>query len=318
MTDRLTPMEAEVLEMPAKQRGTSAVKDSYGTATPPKPKKSYLGLWILLGLTVVIMSTFGVITHFLRPGGGHTREDGAEMQAQNRAHLSDALEESSQTDRIWQGGYRPALRVSGTSGEEEPLSPAEIYEGTAPSVVCVTMSSLYYSWNCSGIILSQDGFILCATDISPEYATELEVTLHDGSEYTAEWVAMDAATNICVLKIDARGLTAASFSLENSVQVGETVYCIGSPYGPEVNNMLTQGLLSLKRAAPSIGEDCILLQSSAGTEAGYGAPLLDCHGCVVGMITAVGPVLVDTEYDPCFALGSTYLQSVLDWVFSQQ
>ena len=71
MTDRLTPMEAEVLEMPAKQRGTSAVKDSYGTATPPKPKKSYLGLWILLGLTVVIMSTFGVITHFLRPGGGH-------------------------------------------------------------------------------------------------------------------------------------------------------------------------------------------------------------------------------------------------------
>ena len=314
MTDKLMPMEAEVMEMPAKPSGPCPATDSYGTAIPPKPKRSFLGLWILLGITVIVLSTFGVMTHFFRIGSiRQSRAQETEADLNRDRPLWEQAEDAAE-EHTWKGEYHPGIRVDSTSGIAEPLTPAQVYEKTAPSVVCITMSSLYYSWNCSGIILSQDGFILCATDVSPDYASQVEVTLHDGSEYPAYWVAMDTVTNICVLKIEAKGLSVAEFAPEDSVEVGQTVYCIGSPYGPDVNNVLFQGMISLKRDASVNGEDCVLLQSAAGVEGGYGAPLLDSFGRVVGMTTAIAPQLVDTVSDPCFALGASYLQAVLDYI----
>ncbi len=318
MTDKLTPMEAEVLEMPVKAAEPCPATDSYGTATPPKPKRSFLGLWILLGVTVIILSTCGVMAHFFRTGSVRQRRV---QPTENAVTWDLSLWEQTgeeQGEKTWKGNYHPGIRVDSTSGREEPLTASEIYEKAAPSVVCVTMSSLYYSWNCSGIILSQDGFILCATDVSPDYASQVSVTLHDGTDYPAYWVAMDPVTNICVLKIDEKNLSVAQFAPEDSVEVGQTVYCIASPYGPEVNNVLFQGMVSLKRPVSVNGEDCVLLQSSAGVEGGYGAPLLDSYGRVLGMTTAVAPQLVDTSADPCFALGASYLQAVLDCITTEE
>ena len=52
-------MEAEVLEIPA-DPAQAAPENSYGTAVRPKPKRNYVWLWVLFGLTVIVVCSFAV------------------------------------------------------------------------------------------------------------------------------------------------------------------------------------------------------------------------------------------------------------------
>ena len=59
MDDKLTPMEAEVLELPTQKADQPS--DFYGTAAPQATKNDHTAMWILLGLVVIAFCTGSVL-----------------------------------------------------------------------------------------------------------------------------------------------------------------------------------------------------------------------------------------------------------------
>src|SRR5690606_2472798 len=75
-----------------------------------------------------------------------------------------------------------------------------------------------------------------------EDADRLVVRLTDGREFEATVVGTDPQRDIAVLKIEGEDLPAAEFGESESLQVGEWVLAIGSPFGFE--NTVTAGIIS--------------------------------------------------------------------------
>ncbi len=133
----------------------------------------------------------------------------------------------------------------------------------------------------SGFIISSDGLVLTNAHVVRE-AKQVTVKLSDRREYAAKVLGSDAATDIAVLKIDASGLPTVTLGEARSLQVGDPVLAIGSPFGFE--QTATQGIVSAKgRSLP--GDSYVpFIQTDAAVNPGNsGGPLFDAGGRVVGI-----------------------------------
>ena len=104
----------------------------------------------------------------------------------------------------------------------------------------------------SGIIISEDGYILTnnhivATSSSEAYysvseATKLTVTLfNDEKEYEAKIIGTDQQTDLAVIKIDKDNLAKAEFADSDSIKVGEFAMAVGNPLG--MQSSITCGVI---------------------------------------------------------------------------
>jgi len=133
----------------------------------------------------------------------------------------------------------------------------------------------------SGFIVSSDGLILTNAHVVRE-AKQVTVKLNDRREFSAKVLGSDAATDIAVLKVDAKGLPTVALGDPKSVQVGDYVLAIGAPYGFE--QTATQGIVSAKgRSLP--GDSVVpFIQTDAAVNPGNsGGPLFDAGGRVIGI-----------------------------------
>lgn len=170
-----------------------------------------------------------------------------------------------------------------------------------PSVVTITTSgisnlspfSVPATGAGSGFIVSADGLILTNNHVVVG-ATSLTVTLDDTSQLTATVVANDAAHDLALVKIDAKGLTPVTLGDSSSVQVGQLAIAIGSPLGTFTDSV-TQGIVSGTNRTITVGDRTTrntekltgLIQTDAAINPGNsGGPLLDAGGSVIGIITA--------------------------------
>ena len=116
-------------------------------------------------------------------------------------------------------------------------------------------------------------------------AKDVVVKLQDRREYVAKVLGVDTATDIAVLKIDAKGLPVVRFGQPSKLMVGDYVLAIGAPYG--LDQTATSGIISAKgRSLPSEnGENFVpFLQTDAAVNPGNsGGPLFDAAGNVVGI-----------------------------------
>ena len=135
-------------------------------------------------------------------------------------------------------------------------------------------------------ILSADGAILTNNHVV-ENASRITVALQDGRRLNAKVVGTDPATDLAVLKIDAKGLPALKFADSDRAQVGEWVIAIGSPFG--LDYTITAGVLSAKgRGGMGANEIEDYLQTDASINPGNsGGPLIDLDGNVLGINTMI-------------------------------
>jgi len=138
----------------------------------------------------------------------------------------------------------------------------------------------------SGIILRSDGYILTNNHVVHQ-ASRIEVRLKDGKSFPAKLVGADSATDLAMLKIDARGLPQAEFGSSEKARVGQFVIAIGSPFG--LDYTVTTGVLSAKgRAGIGANEIEDYLQTDASINPGNsGGPLVNLHGRVLGINTMI-------------------------------
>jgi putative serine protease PepD len=120
-----------------------------------------------------------------------------------------------------------------------------------------------------------------------EGASSLSVRFADGDEVAATLVGVDPSTDLAVIDVDvpASDLTPLSFADESSVEVGDAVVAIGSPFGLE--STLTAGIVSaLDRTieAPNgYAIDGAIQTDAAINHGNSGGPLLDASGDVIGV-----------------------------------
>ena len=114
------------------------------------------------------------------------------------------------------------------------------------------------------------------------------VRLPDKRELKATLVGTDPQTDIAVLKIDAKELTAAAFGDSDSLEVGDWVLAVGNPFGL-LEQTVTAGIISAKgRHGVGISNYEDFLQTDAAINPGNsGGPLVNLNGEVVGVNTAI-------------------------------
>ncbi|HSB21960.1 MAG TPA: Do family serine endopeptidase [Burkholderiaceae bacterium] len=133
----------------------------------------------------------------------------------------------------------------------------------------------------SGFIVSSDGLILTNAHVVRD-AKQVVVKLNDRREFNAKVLGSDSATDVAVLKVDAKDLPTVALGDPKSVQVGDYVLAIGAPYGFE--QTATQGIVSAKgRSLP--GDSVVpFIQTDAAVNPGNsGGPLFDASGRVIGI-----------------------------------
>ncbi|MBL8201664.1 MAG: DegQ family serine endoprotease [Chromatiales bacterium] len=133
----------------------------------------------------------------------------------------------------------------------------------------------------SGFIISADGEILTNAHVV-DGADEIMVKLADNSEKPAKLIGLDKASDVALLKIDAKDLPVVRLGDSSSLEVGDWVLAIGSPFGLE--HTATQGIVSAVGRSLPDGNYVPFIQTDVAVNPGNsGGPLFNIKGEVVGI-----------------------------------
>jgi len=133
----------------------------------------------------------------------------------------------------------------------------------------------------SGFIISNDGYVLTNYHVVKD-ADEIIVRLSDRRELRGEVIGLDQRSDIALLKIDASDLPVVRIGKSTSLEVGEWVLAIGSPFG--FDHSATAGIVSAKgRSLPSENYVPFIQTDVAINPGNSGGPLFNQDGEVVGV-----------------------------------
>ncbi|MFA5570969.1 MAG: S1C family serine protease [Sphaerochaetaceae bacterium] len=182
----------------------------------------------------------------------------------------------------------------------EEMRNIAIYEKTNKSVVHITTVSTTVNaflevfpiqGTGSGIILSVDGYILTNAHVVSD-ATDVSITLFDGTSHDASIIGIDKENDLAVLKADLPVgviLDPIEFGSAKDLKVGQKVVVIGNPFG--YDRTMTIGTVSgLGRPVRIEGSTVIngMIQTDAAINPGNsGGPLLNSVGEMVGICTTI-------------------------------
>ena len=139
----------------------------------------------------------------------------------------------------------------------------------------------------SGVIISEDGYIVTNNHVI-ENADEIVVTLLEGDkEYKAKVIGTDPKTDLAIIKIDEKNLSAVKFADSSKAMEGDIVFAIGNPFG--VGGTITQGIISaLNKNNIGLNQYENFIQTDASINPGNsGGALVDSRGALLGINSAI-------------------------------
>jgi len=138
----------------------------------------------------------------------------------------------------------------------------------------------------SGFIIDPHGYIVTNNHVI-DGATDIQVTLTDGSIHPARIVGRDVKTDLALLKINAsRSLPYVAFGDSDKEEVGDWVIAVGNPFG--LGGSVSAGIVSARNRDINEGPYDDFLQIDAPINPGNsGGPLFDQAGHVIGIDTAI-------------------------------
>jgi serine protease Do/serine protease DegQ len=142
----------------------------------------------------------------------------------------------------------------------------------------------------SGVIVdAQEGYVVTNNHVI-EHADEILVTLQDGRQLKAKKIGTDASSDIALLQMEAKSLTAIKISDSDELRVGDYAVAIGSPFG--LGQTVTSGIVSaLGRTGLNRENFEDFIQTDAAINSGNsGGALVNLRGELIGINTAIyGP-----------------------------
>ncbi|GAA4767083.1 S1C family serine protease [Microbacterium gilvum] len=154
---------------------------------------------------------------------------------------------------LWGGSTTVASSSDGSPSSITVNNPGSVNEATAvatevlPSVVTIEVSGASASGSGSGVVLSDDGYVVTNTHVvtlgGAESDAAIRVTTSDGRIYDATVVGTDPTYDLAVIKLDgASDLTPIEFADSSELNVGATTVAVGAPLG--LANTVTTGIVS--------------------------------------------------------------------------
>jgi len=143
----------------------------------------------------------------------------------------------------------------------------------------------------SGFIIDPKGYILTNNHVIGG-AEKIDVTLASGEVHPGKIVGTCVSDDIAVVKVDGKNLPTAELGDSDQLKVGQTVFAIGNPFGLAGGPTVTKGVISAVKR--SIRSESGLIENLVQTDASInpgnsGGPLVDIHGRVVAINTAIVP-----------------------------
>ena len=309
-------LPAEVVET-YRQPQWNEVVETYarplpGRMAPPVPEPAEKapvrrnrrkGLWIFLACLLVIAAAAGAAWLWNR--SQPPRRDGFDYYY-DEWESQESREITIPTHPYGQGAV---LAVEPDHGPE--LTAQEVYRRVNPSVVTVVAQLKDGASLGTGVIFTEDGYILTNYHVL-EGGSDCTIYLENDHSYAAKYVAGDADSDLAVLKTDLTGLPAAQFGDSEKLTVGDKVYAIGNPLGYELRGTLTDGIVSaINRDVWVDGRTMTLIQTNAALNSGNsGGPLINEYGQVVGL----NVIKMSSSYFSIEGLGFAIPSSTMDRV----
>ncbi len=163
----------------------------------------------------------------------------------------------------------------------------------------------------SGVIVSQDGYILTNNHVV-DGSDKVRVELPDNRTFTAKVVGSDPATDLAVVKIEAKDLPTLVIGDSDAVKIGDVVLAVGNPLG--IGETVTSGIISAKGRQTPTGDDSYqdFLQTDAAINHGNsGGALVNAAGQLVGINSQIlSPS--DGNIGLGFAIPSNMAKHVMD------
>jgi S1-C subfamily serine protease len=166
----------------------------------------------------------------------------------------------------------------------------------------------------SGVVVTPDGYLLTNEHVV-QRVEEARVSFVDGRTVAAVVAGRDPATDLAVLRAQAASLPYAQLASAQRLRAGQLVVAVGNPYGFE--STVSAGVVSaLGRSLRSRQGRLIegIVQHTAALNPGNsGGPLVDAHGAVTGINTAIIP----NAQGIGFAIPAATAQWVLTQILTQ-
>lgn len=189
--------------------------------------------------------------------------------------------------------WKPSITIS-----NNPQLPdiADVVSKVKPSVVAIDVEVVVYdifnrpftqSGAGSGWVIDSEGIIVTNNHVV-EGAKTVTVTLDNNETYEAKQIHTDPLTDLAVIKIDARNLSALKIGDPSFMRVGDWVIAIGNALGEGIS--ATNGIISRKDVSIEVDEGQTLydlIQTNAAINPGNsGGPLVNLAGEVIGITSA--------------------------------
>ena len=167
----------------------------------------------------------------------------------------------------------------------------------------------------TGIIVTENGYVLSNEHVTGSKYSKCYVTLDNGKNYEGKVVWSDSNLDLSILKINENNLKYISLGDSDNIKIGETVYAIGNPIGFEFRRTVTSGIISAKNRTIKIEEEnnsyymTNLIQTDATINPGNsGGPLIYPNGQVIGINT----VKISTAEGIGFAIPINIVKPIIE------
>lgn len=209
---------------------------------------------------------------------------------------------------------------------ESPKNISDIIEEVTPTVVGISKlkdsgNSIFLKDSVSklglgtGVIISENGYILTNQHVSGSKYSNCYITLENGKSYNGNVVWSDNDLDLAIVKISARGLSYIKLGDSDSLRIADQVYAIGNPIGLEFQRTVTSGIVSGLNRTIKLDEDDKsyymedLIQTDATINPGNsGGPLINTNGEML----AINSVKITSAEGIGFAIPINIIKPIIE------
>ena len=195
----------------------------------------------------------------------------------------------------------------------------DLYKNVSDGIVLIEVYNHIDGKNASasGMVVSKDGYIVTCDHIySTIGSPRFKVTMSDGTQYDAEYVAADSEVDIAILKITGswnKEFKTVEFGDSRKTNHGENCVILGFPAGNTAEPIITAGVVGSKSVEINNASGYVnkFIQVDAIANPGTsGGAVFDMSGHVIGIVTSKN---VSENYEAStYCIDSVVLQSVVN------